>query len=96
MTVTVEVDADMAVLTVHGRLDGTTGERLLEAAASVTDGGIRRLDLDLQHVESFNQAGAAALAACRDVVGGLHEGLHYRTGRGAGKDALLAAYAEEP
>ena len=96
MPVTVEVDHHLAVLTVHGRLDDATGQHLLQAAATVTDGGIRRLDLDLQHVESFSEAGAAALAACRDVAGGLDEGLHYRTGRGAGKDALLAAYAEEP
>ena len=53
-----------------------------------------RIDVDLRSLDSFTDAGARALVGCRDLASHLPEGLHYRTGRGPGRDALLAAYTD--
>ena len=42
--------------------------------------------------QSWTQEGAVALVRCREICGDLPDGLHYRTGRGPGRAALLAAY----
>jgi hypothetical protein len=84
---------DAAVLAVGARLDAETGAALLAAARAVATTGISRIDIDLRGLLSFTPAGAEALVACRDLAAALSEGLHYRTGQGAGRDALLAAYA---
>ena len=98
------VEADVAVLAVHGRLDADSGRQLVDATATLASGDpggstpvrpVTRIDVDLQHIDSFSPEGAAALVACRDVADRLSGGLRYLTGRGAGCDALLAAYAEE-
>ena len=52
-----------------------------------------RVDIDLAALQSWTQEGAVALVRCREVCGDLPDGLHYRTGRGPGRAALLAAYA---
>jgi hypothetical protein len=106
-TTTVALDA--AVLPMSGRLDGAAGVRLLAAARGAVAAGAIRLDVDLCEVTDFTPAGTAALLACRDLCGE-HAGdhgpqaeqnggsssveLHYRTSRGPGRDALLAAFAE--
>ena len=51
-----------------------------------------RVDIDLRSLRSWTQDGAAALVRCREICGELPDGLHYRTGRGPGRAALLAAY----
>lgn len=88
----VAVDHEIVVLIVRGHLDAAVGD----AVAAATEGAVaqqaRRLDIDLRMVSSFTAEGAAALKACRSRTAGLREGLHYRTGRGPGRDALLAAY----
>ena len=88
----------VVVLAVKGDLDARAGTALVRAAA---DAGARpeeivRVDVDLRAVDSFTPEGAAALLSCRDLTDGLSEGLHYRTGRGPGREALLAAYARSP
>ncbi len=88
----VAFEEEIVVLTVRGHLDAAVGD----AVAAATEGAVaqqaRRLDIDLRAVLSFTVEGAAALRACRSRAAGLREGLHYRTGRGPGRDALLAAY----
>lgn len=83
------------VIMVRDQLDAQAGRSLVEdATAVVTAKGIARLDIDLRNLESFTSEGARSLVVCRSLGAGLAEGLHYRTGRGAGRDALLAAYRE--
>jgi hypothetical protein len=53
-----------------------------------------RIDVDLRALDSFTDAGARALVGCRELGARLPEGLHYRTGRGPGREALLAAYTD--
>lgn len=81
------------VISVDGHLDGEAGKQLLAAASdAVGSSGTQRLDVDLRELESFDAGGAEALVECRALGGQLAEGLHYRTGRGAGRSALLSAY----
>jgi hypothetical protein len=89
-----QVDDDGAVLTIHGCLDQATGEALVQAAARVVTDAPSRLEIDLLHLTGFTEDGACALAACRELCTGLPGGLHYKTGQGAGREALLAAYAD--
>jgi hypothetical protein len=99
---TTTVPLDVAVLALVGRLDGEAGLRLIERARGALLAGATRLDIDLSEVTAFTSAGSAALLACRDLTGCLVPGdgttanadVHYRTSRGAGRDALLAAFAE--
>lgn len=91
----VAIDDEIVVLTVHGHLDATVGDAVGVATEGAVRQQARRLDIDLRAVSSFTAEGAAALRACRTRAAGLQEGLHYRTGRGPGRDALLAAYPPE-
>lgn len=86
-------DGNTVVIRVRDQLDATAGQSLLEyAAGAVTGEGIGRLDIDLRELRSFTAQGVRALVASRSLGAGLPDGLHYRTGRGPGRDALLAAY----
>jgi hypothetical protein len=83
------------VVTVDGTLDGVTGSSLVAAVTEAVAFGVRRLEIDLCTVESFDADGAAALLTCRNITSGLPDGLHYRTcPGGAGQEALLLAYAD--
>ncbi len=88
----VAVDDGILVLTVKGHLDAAVGAALGAAAEGALHQGARRLDIDLRQVASFTVEGAVALGRCRLPAARLREGLHYRTGRGPGRAALLAAY----
>jgi anti-anti-sigma regulatory factor len=89
-------DGDDAVLTVGGALDVDTGALLVAEVLAAVESGTTRLEIDLQEIDSFDDAGAAALVRCRDAAGAIEGGLHYRTcSGGAGQDALLHAYADE-
>jgi hypothetical protein len=94
-TVHVACQADVVVVRVEGHLDGRAGHALEQAAAGLGHGA-QRLDVDLTRVASYTAEGVAALLVCRDLSAGLAGGLHYRTGRGPGRDALLAAYGGAP
>lgn len=89
-------DGDGVVLTVGGSLDLDTGAVLIAAVLRAVEAGSTRLDIDLSGIDGFDDAGAAALLACRDAAGVLDGGLHYRTcSGGPGQDALLHAYADQ-
>lgn len=89
----VSQEGGTVLISVRGHLDGDAGARVLAAAtAAVGSSGAQRLDVDLRELESFDPAGAEALVSCRTLGGRLADGLHYRTGRGAGRSALLSAY----
>ncbi len=85
---------DTVVLAVIRCLDEAAGGALVDAASAAVDSGPSRIDVDLRALDSFTDAGARALVSCRDLGARLPEGLHYRTGRGPGREALLAAYTD--
>jgi hypothetical protein len=93
--VRVAVQGAVVVLTPTGCLDADAGTALLGAAEAAIASGAGRLDVDLRSIDSSTAEGAASLVACRALAVGLAEGLHYRTGRGPGRQALLAAYTED-
>jgi hypothetical protein len=81
------------VLAVCRCLDAGAGQALTAAASAAVEAGAQRIDVDLQELAAFTADGTASLVACRDIASAIPEGLHYRTGRGPGRDALLAAYS---
>ena len=84
------------MLTIAGALDLQAGTALVAAVNEEIECGRRRLDIDLTSIDGYDDDGAAALLACRDVAQGLEGGLHYRTcSGGPGQDVLLHAYADE-
>jgi hypothetical protein len=93
-TINVTSDGSVVVIAVEHSLDQSTGEALVEAVTAAVATGPSRLDIDLCGVESFTDDGAQALVACRALGSPLPGGLHYRTNRGAGREALLAAYRD--
>ena len=90
--VTVRIAGAAVVLELADLLDADTGAALVAAAEAATATGPTRVDIDLRSLRSWTQDGAAALVRCREICGELPDGLHYRTGRGPGRAALLAAY----
>lgn len=92
--VTVAIEGTTVVIAVEGNLNLSTGEALLNAASGAVGTGTTRLDIDLRALDDFNDEGAHALVSCRELGAHLAEGLHYRTGRGPGREALLAAYTD--
>lgn len=83
------------VITVRHQLDADAGRSLVDSATTaVRTPGVSRLDIDLRELGSFTPEGARTLIVCRSLGAGLPDGLHYRTGRGAGRDALLTAYRD--
>jgi len=94
--IAVTSDGRTVVLAVVRCLDETAGGALLDAASTAIHAHTERIDVDLRSLESYTDAGARALVICRDLCSNLPEGLHYRTGRGPGRDALMAAYTEVP
>jgi hypothetical protein len=95
-SVETRLDGNVVVLTIRGCLDASAGVRVVRAAEAAVEDEARRLDIDLRDVTGFTTDGARALVTCRGLLTGLPEGLHYRTGKGAGRAALLAAYADGP
>ena len=87
-------EGDTVVLAVISCLDEAAGGALVDAASAAVDAGPSRIDVDLRALDSYTDAGARALVSCRDLGTRLPEGLHYRTGRGPGREALLAAYTD--
>ncbi|HEX5946626.1 MAG TPA: hypothetical protein VFY82_10130 [Acidimicrobiales bacterium] len=87
-------EGDTVVLAVVHCLDEAAGGALVDAASAAVSSGPSRIDVDLRALDSYTDAGARALVSCRDLGSRLPEGLHYRTGRGPGRDALLAAYTD--
>jgi hypothetical protein len=90
----ISTEGNTVVLAVVRCLDEAAGGALLDAASAALDRRPARIDVDLRALDSFTDAGARALVSCRDLGAKLPGGLHYRTGRGPGRDALLAAYTD--
>ncbi|HSH23167.1 MAG TPA: hypothetical protein VK975_03810 [Acidimicrobiales bacterium] len=88
----VTLDDGIVVLTVRGHLDARLGAAMAAATEEAIYADARRLDIDVRQVSSFTDEGARALRARRPSAARLREGLHYRTGRGPGREALLAAH----
>lgn len=93
-SITVTDEGSTVVIVVRQMLDEREGAALLSAATAAVDAGSERLDIDLRGLEGFTDEGARALVACRQLGSRLAEGLHYRTGRGPGREALLVAYQD--
>ena len=90
--VTVHTDGGAVVLELSDALDSLTGRVLVDAVSSAVAGRPERVDIDLRLLASWTLEGARTLVECRTLCRDLPDGLHYRTGRGPGRDALLAAY----
>lgn len=90
--INVTSDGTAVVIAVEGGLDVSVGNALIDAATAAVATGPSHLDIDLRGLESFTDEGARALVTCRTLGSDLPEGLHYRTSRGPGREALLAAY----
>ena len=90
--VTIRSTGAAVVLELSDLLDAATGEALVAAANAALETSPTRVDIDLRGLQSWTQDGAVALVSCREICSDLPEGLHYRTGRGPGRAALLAAY----
>jgi hypothetical protein len=91
--VTVRTAGTTVVLSLVDHLDQDAGEALVAAANAALHAQPERIDIDLRDLRSWTPAGVRALVTCRQVCTDLLGGLHYRTGRGAGREALLAAYS---
>jgi len=91
--VTVRIDGAAVVLELSDALDAAAGHALVAAAESAVTTEPGRVDIDLQRLRSWTDEGVESLVRCREICRDLPDGLHYRTGRGPGRDALLAAYA---
>ncbi len=91
--VTVQADGTAIVLVLNDQLDKTAAEALVTAAQAAVATDPERVDIDLRQLLAWTEDGVGALVQCRAICGDLPDGLHYRTGRGPGRAALLAAYA---
>ncbi len=91
--VTVRTDGDAVVLELSASLDLLVGRALLDAVTSAVATAPERVEIDLCSITGWTEDGARTLVQCRELCRDLPDGLHYRTGRGPGRDALLAAYA---
>jgi hypothetical protein len=92
--INVTSDGPAVVIAVEQCLDQSTGDALIDAATAAVATGPSRLDIDLRGIESFTDDGARSLVDCRALGSQLPGGLHYRTSRGPGREALLAAYRD--
>lgn len=90
--VTVRTDGAAVVLELSDSLDPLVGRVLVDAVASAVATHPDRVDIDLRSIIEWTVEGARALVRCRELCHDLPDGLHYRTGRGPGREALLAAY----
>jgi len=93
-SIRVTTEGSTVVIVVDGALDVHAGDTLVKVATAAVDNGPDRLDIDLRSLQSYTEEGARALVACRALGTRLTEGLHYRTGRGPGREALLLAYQD--
>ena len=91
--VTVRTEGEAVVLELTDLLDASAADALVAAAEAALATSPERVDIDLRGLQSWTKEGVGALVECRSICGDLPGGLHYRTGRGPGRQALLAAYA---
>jgi hypothetical protein len=91
--VTVRSEGAAVVLELSDTLNADVARALVDAATAAVADGPERLDIDLRQLRTWTPEGAIALVRCREICADLADGLHYRTGRGPGRDALLSAYS---
>jgi anti-anti-sigma regulatory factor len=91
--VTVRQDGEAVVLELTSTLDERLGAALVDAVESAVAAAPIKVEIDLRELRSWTAEGAQALVRCRELCRNIPDGLHYRTGRGPGQEALLAAYA---
>jgi hypothetical protein len=90
------VSDERGALVLHpvGVLDERAGtsliDRLHELLGTARDRW-QRVELDLDLLASFTDAGVAALTRCEELARRLPEGMRYRASSPAGRGALLAA-----
>ena len=89
---TVRTDGAAVVLELSDLLDAGTGDALVAAAEAALLTDPERVEIDLRALQSWTHGGVVSLVRCRAICSDLPNGLHYRTGRGPGRAALLAAY----
>lgn len=85
----------VVTVTIEDQLDVAAARALIDVANTVIAHGIDRLDIDLRMLDGFTTEGVVALVTCRELCRSLPRGLHYRTGTGPGREALLAAYEQD-
>jgi hypothetical protein len=88
-------DGALVTISLHGKLDAHAGVELLVTLQAEIDGGPARVDVDLLGIDHWTPEGARSLRRVRSLAQGLSDGLHYRTGAGAGHEALLAAFEDD-
>jgi hypothetical protein len=94
-SIRVTTEGSTVVIAVERTLDAHAGDSLYRlASAAIEAGRPDRLEIDLRSLQSYTEEGARALVECRTLGAKLGEGLHYRTGRGPGREALLLAYQD--
>lgn len=91
--VTIRIDSAAVVLELSDTLDAPLARALVDAVEAAICGAPERIEIDLCELTGWTDEGACALVRCRELCRDLPDGLHYRTGRGPGREALLAAYA---
>jgi hypothetical protein len=93
--VRVRAEAEAVTISVHGPLDALAGDALLDSLRHELDRAPQKVAVDLLQVATWTPEGARALRRCEAMAGGLPSPLTFRTGAGAGHEALLAAYATD-
>jgi hypothetical protein len=86
-------EAEVLTVRLGGALDGPAGATVdarLRDALVVGGPLVRRVEFDLDDVISFTDEGVAALVRCRELMGAIPDGLHYRASSAAGRSVLLA------
>jgi hypothetical protein len=86
--------AGTVTITLTGALDANGGVELLAALRAELETATR-IDIDLRGVTSWTPEGARSLRRARSLATRLTDGLHFRTGPGAGQEALLDAFADD-
>lgn len=88
----VERAGSVVTMVVTGQLDANAGVELLACLQAEVESA-SRVDIDLQGVTGSSPEGTRSLRRARALATPLADGLHFRTGPGAGQTALLDAFA---
>lgn len=87
--------ASAVTIVLTGHLDAHAGVELLAGLQAELEPSVTRIDIDLLGLTGWTPEGARALRRAHSLSSRLTDGLHFRTGPGAGHDALLEAYGAD-
>jgi hypothetical protein len=90
----VQRTGSVVTIAVTGQLDANAGVELLASLRDEVESA-SRIDIDLLGVTGSTPEGARSLRRARSIAGRLTDGLHFRTGPGAGQEALLEGFADD-